>query len=558
MEDNELTVAGLLARRAGDEHVGLRAGDESWSWDDVVRESATRAAILDRLRVGGPFHIGVLLDNVPEFLFWIGGAALAGAAIVGINPTRRGAELAADIKHTDCQLIVTDAAGKATLDALDIGVPIERILDIGATSYKELLATHASNNAPDWRRVDEDALLFLLFTSGTTGAPKAVRCTQGRLASIAERVEAQYGVNRDDTCYCPMPLFHGNALMALWAPAVRTGATVALTPKFSASGFIEDVRKYRATYFTYVGKALTYVLGTPEQDDDAENTLDRCFGNEASDLDVERFGARFGCRVIEGYGSSEGGAVVLRVPDMPAGSLGVGAPGVCVVNPDTMEEPPPARFDRDGKLLNAEEATGEIVNKQGLDRFEGYYKNEAALQERSRNGWYWSGDLAYRDENGFFYFAGRSADWLRVDGENFAAAPVERILARFDGVAAAAVYAVPDALSGDQVMAVLEMRDNASFDGDAFGAFIADQPDLGTKWVPRFVRITAHMPLTGSNKVVKAGMRAHAWMTDEPVWWRAGRGDTAYRLMTDDDRSSLHAEFDAHGRVSLVPTHRSK
>ncbi len=554
MDPAELTVAGLLARRAGDGHTGLRAGDESWSWDAVVAESATRAAVLAAPVGDGPPHVGVLLDNVPEFLFWLGGAALAGAAIVGINPTRRGDELAADIRHTDCQVIVTDAAGVATLDGLDIGVPEDRILDIGSTSYKSrLLACEDGTRVRHTPKVDEATLLLLLFTSGTTGAPKAVRCTQGRLASIAERVEAQYGVNRADVCYAPMPLFHGNALMALWAPALRTGATVALAPKFSASGFLNDVRRYGATYFTYVGKALTYVLGTEAKPDDAENTLQRGFGNEASDLDIERFQARFDCRIIEGYGSSEGGAVIVRVPDMPPGSLGVGAPGVCVVNPDTMEECPPARFDDQGRLLNAEEATGEIVNTQGLDRFEGYYRNEDAFAQRSRNGWYWSGDLAYRDDKGFFWFAGRNADWLRVDGENFAAAPVERILSRFGGVAAVAVYAVPDALSGDQVMAAIELSPGAAFDGDAFGAFIGEQPDLGTKWAPRFVRVVEHMPLTGSNKVVKTGMRAEAWVTDDQVFWRAGRGDTSYQVMTDADRAALHADFENHGRAALVP-----
>ena len=540
-----MTIAALLARRAGDDHVGLLAGDEAWTWDEVVRESAIRSSLMKR---GG--HVGVLLDNVPEFLFWIGGAALAGAVIVGINPTRRGGELAADIRHTDCELIVTDARGAALLNELQLGI---EIVDIGSTSYKELLADNAGAAVPDPANIDDAALLLLLFTSGTTGAPKAVRCTQGRLASIAERVEAQYGVNRADVCYAPMPLFHGNALMALWAPALRTGATVALTPKFSASGFLNDVRRYQATYFTYVGKALTYVIGTPSQPDDADNTLDRGFGNEASDLDIERFQERFGCRIIEGYGSSEGGAVIVRVPDMPAGSLGVGAPGVCVINPETMHECPPARFDDGGRLLNAEEATGEIVNTEGLDRFEGYYRNDDAYAERSRNGWYWSGDLAYRDDKGFFWFAGRSADWLRVDGENFAAAPVERIVSRVDGVAAAAVYAVPDALSGDQVMAALELSPGASFDADAFGPFIDAQPDLGTKWAPRFVRIVEHMPLTGSNKVVKTRLRAEAWMTDEPVYWRAGRGDTTYRAMTDDDRVALHTEFDEHGRTALIP-----
>ncbi len=372
-----MTIAALLAARAGDDHIGLRAGDDSWTWDEVVRESTTRAALFERLRLEGPPHVGVLLDNVPEFLFWIGGAALAGAVIVGINPTRRGDELANDIRHTDCQLIVTDSAGAAMLEGLDLGV---RILDIGSTEYKQLVLDSSGKRA-DSEPVAEEALFLLLFTSGTTGAPKAVRCTQGRLASIAQRVEDQYGLNRDDVCYAVMPLFHGNALMALWAPALRTGATVALAPKFSASGFLADVRRYNATYFTYVGKALTYVLGTPEQPDDADNPLERGFGNEASDVDIERFQSRFGCRIIEGYGSSEGGAVILRVPDMPAGSLGVGmTPSVMVVDPETMQECPPAEFDAGGRLLNAEAATGEIVNTEGLESLRGLLPQRRRLR----------------------------------------------------------------------------------------------------------------------------------------------------------------------------------
>jgi fatty-acyl-CoA synthase len=204
-------------------------------------------------------------------------------------------------------------------------------------------------------------------------------------------------------------------------------------------------------------------------------------------------------------------------------------------------------------LLNAEAATGEIVNTEGLNRFEGYYRNDDAYAQRSRNGWYWSGDLAYRDDKGFFWFAGRSADWLRVDGENFAAAPVERILARLEGVTAATVYAVPDPLSGDQVMAAIEVAAGTSFDAAAFAPFLAAQPDLGTKWAPRFVRVVDHMPLTDTNKIVKTRLRAEAWVTDDAVYWRAERGNPNFTLMTDADRAALHAEFDAHGRGGLVP-----
>src|SRR3954453_22796106 len=128
------TVAELLLARADDDHPGLLFGEDAWSWAEVVAESARRAALASELRRPGPFHIGVLLENGPEYLFWLGGAALSGATVVGINPTRRGAELARDINHTDCQLIVTDDAGRATLADLDIGVDDDRIVDVDSGS----------------------------------------------------------------------------------------------------------------------------------------------------------------------------------------------------------------------------------------------------------------------------------------------------------------------------------------------------------------------------------------------------------------------------------------
>jgi fatty-acyl-CoA synthase len=219
-----------------------------------------------------------------------------------------------------------------------------------------------------------------------------------------------------------MPLFHSNALMAGWSPALAAGATVALPTggRFSASGFLPDIRRHGVTYFNYVGKPLSYILATPEQPDDADNSLRRVFGNEAAEADVARFAERFGCTVVDSYGSTEGGATVQRTPDTPRGALGRAPEGTVVIDPATGAECPVARFDPEGRLINAEEATGELVSKTGGAGFEGYWDNEDAEEARLRNGWYWTGDLAYRDEQGFFYFAGRSNDWLRVDGENFA------------------------------------------------------------------------------------------------------------------------------------------
>ena len=217
-----------------------------------------------------------------------------------------------------------------------------------------------------------------------------------------------------------------------------------------------------------MGKPLSYILDTPELPDDADNPLRRVFGNEAAEADVARFAARFGCAVQDAYGSTEGGASVQRTPDTPRGALGRALPGTMVVDPDTGEECPRAVFDDEGRLLNAEEAIGEMVNPTGGAGFEGYWRNAEAEAARVRNGWYWTGDLAYRDEDDFFYFGGRDYDWLRVDGENFAAAPVEEVLQRHPDVVLASVYAVPDTVVGDQVMAALLLGEGREFDPEGF------------------------------------------------------------------------------------------
>jgi len=364
-------IAELLIRRADDDRVGLLFEDERWSWREVIQESAVRAAVAEALRRPGPFHLGLLLENVPEYLFWLGGASMVGAAIVGINPTRRGAELATDINHGDCQVIITDTAGVESLTALDISVPADRIFNVDSPEYQALLDDHAGAEPP--QPPDPNAILMLLSTSGSTSAPKLVKCSSGRLAFLAERASRDYQFSAADVCYCAMPLFHGNATMAVWAPSLYVGATMALRRKFSASGFGPDIRKFDATFFNYVGKSLSYILAVPESEEDAHNHLRLGYGTEASWKDIETFERRFGCRLIESYGMSEGAGVRVRWnPNSPKDSLGrPDSPTMTIMNPDTMQPCPPAEFDEAGHLLNATEAIGEIVNTDGLALFEG-------------------------------------------------------------------------------------------------------------------------------------------------------------------------------------------
>ncbi|WP_329288027.1 long-chain-fatty-acid--CoA ligase [Streptomyces sp. NBC_01455] len=545
------TVAELVLERWGDHRPGLWFEGRVLSHHMVTAAAAARAALLaDLLPAGAEPHLGVLLDNTPEYPMWLSAAALGGAAVAGINPTRRGPELARDILHTECRVLITERTHLPLLDGLEL--PGVRVLVTGTEAYEDLLAPY-DGVRPEASSASPDDRLLLYFTSGSTGAPKAAICTQGRLAAAGHSLVDHFGVRPQDTHYICMPMFHGNAVIADWAPALAAGARVALRRRFSASGFLPDVRACGATYFTYVGRAVQYLLATPARPDDRDNPLRTGFGTEAGAVDAAAFEQRFGVRLVEGYGSSEGGAAIQRTPGTPAGAIGRAASGddLAVIDPETRAECPAAVFGPDGRLLNGSAAIGELVNR-GASPFEGYWRNPAADLARRRDGWYWTGDLFYRDCDGFLYFAGRTDDRLRVDSENLAAAMIENILARYRGAAAVAVYAVPDPVAGDQVMATVAPRDGVPFDPHAFAAFLAGQPDLGTKMAPRFVRIVERMPVTATNKIHRAALRRAGFRCADPVWWRPS-GAPAYRRLGQADVRGLLAEYRARGREDLLP-----
>lgn len=531
------TVAELLLARAHDDHVALLFEDQSWTWREFVAESGVRARMIAATAPDGrPVHVGAMLDNVPEYLFLLGGAVLSGATLVGVNTTRRGDDLARDIRHTDVDLLVT--ADPDAVAGLDHGARSVHVVD--SPSYDALLAAHRPGEpAAAPAALDPATRLLLLFTSGSTGAPKAVICSTGRLATIAQLNPIAF--THEDVAYNAMPLFHGNAIMAAWAPCLVNGAAYAMRRKFSASGFLPDVRRFGATFFNYVGRSLAYVVAQPERPEEGDNRLRFGFGTEASARDREEFLRRYGCPLFESYGSSEGTIHIVPAEGAPPASLGKPQVGYAA---DIVAEDgsvcPPARFDEDGGLLNPEEAIGEIVARGGALKFEGYYNNPEATAEKVRGDDFHTGDLGYRDADGFFYYAGRTADWLRVDSENLASGPIEQLLGRHPAVRGVAVYPVPDPDTGDQVMAALETTEE--FDPDDFSDFLLSQPDLGTKWQPRLLRLMTDLPVTATRKVDKPALRRLAWSGGHVLELRDGR----YHPLDDARRAELEAEYAAH------------
>jgi fatty-acyl-CoA synthase len=492
------TVTKLLVPLAEIDDRGVHFEDSFTSWREHVRRGAAIAATLhERLDPGRPPHVGVLLENTPFFSAMLVAAGLSGIVPVGLNPVRRGEALARDIAKADCQLVLADSKSAATLGDIE---------HVNVDSAEWGLEVDAHLGADVHFQIASSADLFMLiFTSGTSGEPKAVKCSHGKVAIAGVTMTQRFGLGRDDVCYVSMPLFHSNAVLVGWAVAAACQGSMVLRRKFSASGFLADVRRYGVTYANYVGKPLSYVLATPERPDDADNPLRAVYGNEGVPRDVERFADRFGCLVQDGFGSTEGGVAIARTPDSPAGSLGPIPEGIDIVDPDSGQPCPVG-------------VVGELVNTAGPGRFEGYYSDAAAEAERMAGGMYHSGDLAYRDAGGYAYFAGRLGDWMRVDGENLGAAPIERVLLRYPDATEAAVYAVPDPVVGDQVMAALVLTSGAEFDTEKFRAFLAEQPDLGPKQWPSYVRISAELPRTVTFKVLKRHLSAEGIDCADPVW----------------------------------------
>ena len=552
--------------RSSADRVFLRFGETRWTYDETYREACRFANLFLRLKVAGaPFHVGVLMDNLPAFVFAELGCALAGATLVGLNPTRTGRFLAGDVEYADCQIVVVEsryaeqlrqALEGSTTPSLQVLVcdSEEGPRTAPPRSWTDLSQQLATVPATDSRvPVEPGDLLVIIFTSGTTRAPKGVLNSHGRLMLLGWGASARMcHFTPEDTVYAAMPLFHANAQILALVPALIAGGCIALARRFSKTHFLADVRRYGATLFNYVGNPLAYIMDTPVRPDDADNPLRLAYGNEAPRQFIDAFAQRFGCQVVDGYGASEVGVGFTREPGDPPRSLGR-ADGVKILGEDG-DECPAAEFDASGRLINAGEAVGEIVNTSGQFLFEGYYKDEEATRERTRDGWFHTGDLGYRDSAGYIYFAGRDAEWLRVGGENFLARPIEEILCRHPKVMLASVYGVPDPEAGDQVMAAIKLQEGSEFDPGGFAAFLDHEPDLPPRWRPMFVRVAGELAVTPTNKVLKRALRREKFLIDQiadPVYWRP-RGADGFRRFTGEDLSTLRERFTRAGYLDRL------
>ncbi|KAA1422017.1 ATP-dependent acyl-CoA ligase [Nocardioides humilatus] len=501
------TLIGLLARRAQDagEREFLRFGEWTWTFAEIdawTSRLAHRMIEVDGIEPGD--RVALMLPNVVHWpVVWLA-ALKAGAVVVPVNCSYQRSDLTFVLRDSGARIVFTDADRSGLVhDVIDSedGLSGVRVVDVADDGSE-----HFPDTAPELR-VDAGTLANLQYTSGTTGFPKACQLSHDYWVRLGWVCAAATGLGSDDVLLTSQPFSYmdpqWNAALAL-----TVGAPLVVLPRFSASTFMADVRRHRATFFYVLGSMPTLLFKQPPSPDDRDNDLRLVF---CSGIPVALHAAleeRWGAPWREIYGMTESGVDLLCPFDDTAavgsGSLGRPVPTkqVRVVDPAD-----PAVEVADGE-------PGELV-MAGVPMMGGYWNRPDATADVLRDGWLHTGDLVVRRPDGGLQLVGRIKDMVRRGGENVACAEVEAVLERDDRIVAAAVVAVPDEVLGEEVKAFVQLRESVAADrATAHQILDGAGEQLARFKVPRYVEFVADFPRTPSERVSKPALKARA--ADQP------------------------------------------
>lgn len=501
--------------------------DESWEsygkiFEDKAHMNAGKVALIteherityDQLdervnRIGNAFEamgiqkddkVCVMLPNIPEFLYtWWGNAKLGGVT-VPLNIALRGEGLAYIINHSDAETIVLSHRYVPVLEEIRGALShLKRIIVLGpdgkqaenlpakAIDFGELLTAPATSPMKEVWSEDVDSIMY---TSGTTGMPKGVihrhaRCYGGFVLPIMT------GYTEQDVIYNTLPLFHIGGQNMVWM-ALAADTKVAMAERFSASRFWSDVRQYSATFTLFLGAMIPILHKQPARIDDRDNPLRIALSAAAPKTIWTEFERRFNVKIVELYSQTEGGFMI-NIDAKQEGKVGsMGKPSTTfemkVVDNHDNELPP-------GQV-------GELIYKPaGGAPLTEYYKNPEATAEKTKGGWIHSGDLAYQDEDGYFFFVDRTSDFMRRRGENISSFEVEKIINGHPKVLESAAYAIPSELGEDEVMVAVVLRPGEQLDPQELMQYC--ETHMAYFMIPRYVRFVDAFPKTGTERTMK-------------------------------------------------------
>ncbi|MFJ8816753.1 AMP-binding protein [Amycolatopsis thermoflava] len=507
----DTTVGALVAERAR-AHPGRAAlvcGDTELTYAELD-ETVTRVARgLVALGAAPGESVGILLPNRAEYvLTWLG-AARAGLVEVPVNTAYKGQFLDHALRGTDVRILVTEAAllelvadlpePPGMLDTVvlvDAAAPRRVPPGVRVLTWSDLL--DGGDPAVPLPRVGPADPVAIMLTSGTTGRSKGVVMPHRMQVVAGRECAEQMGTTPDERLYTCLPLFHGAAQVNITMHGLHAGATVVIGRRFSASRFWEELRAHRITQFNALGSILPMLLAQPRSPRDRDHEARKVFAAPAPPQVLHPFEERFGVHVVEGYGLTEIKNVLYNpLRERKVGSIGLPtASSVVEVHDDTGRPAAPGQ-------------AGEIVYRPREPHvmFSGYHRDPEATLATMRDLWWHTGDLGYRDEEGYFYFIDRKKDALRRRGENISSHEVESVLLAFPGVVAAAAVGTPSELGEDEVLAVVQPEPGQRL--DLAGLFAHCDRSMPHFMVPRYYRVVDRLPVTPTGKVRKADLRDH-------------------------------------------------
>lgn len=515
---DELTLSDLLRQKAitHRDEVFLKFRHGTLSFGAVEQMAARLAHGLAEHGVVQHDHVAVMLPNCADFLYLIFALARLGAVAVPINTDYKGDLLRHVVTSSDATLLVVDAPFVERLAEVEADLPplrsvvvrtdgvVDRSLQTPTLSLTDLLGDPGKAPRAPVRFCDLQAIMY---TSGTTGPSKGVMVSHALALTCSLDSMTFMAHQPDETIYCPLPLYHAAGLWDGMMMALLAGSPIAVVERFSASRFWDDVRAFGATQAMGVFDMIPILLNRPPSPDDRKHPLRRFYMGKSS-LDEALFN-RFGVHAVETYTSTEVGIGTAS----PFGEWRIGSCGV--VNHERHEVIIVDEADRE---VGPGEA-GEIVvrPKQPYVITTGYYNFPQVTAETFRNLWFHTGDRAYRDEDGYFYFVDRIKDSIRRGGENISAFEVERSINGHPAVFESAAFGVPSELEEEELKVAVVLQPGADLDPAELVAHCRDR--LPGFMVPRYVEFVDELPRTGTGKVAKhvlrkagdSGMTGRTW-----------------------------------------------
>jgi crotonobetaine/carnitine-CoA ligase len=450
-------------------------------------------------------RLAFMLDNSPEFLYaWLGAAKLGGI-LVAVNTGFRAEETRYLITDSEARFgLIGQPHVRVFGEASSRAHELERVLSIGPADGHDDFAALMADASPDAPPVElfGDDVISLIYTSGTTGKPKGVMQTHRNYVLTGQAYPAWMGMERGDRIYACLPLFHINSQSYSMMGSVGAEGAIVLAPRFSASRFWEDIRRYRVNVFNFIG-AMTVILSKSQPSPtDRDHVVKVAYGVPALPHELRlQLEDRYGMSVVSGFGMSE---TTFGLLEPPYGERRPGSMGRERHHPDPTVPRTEARVvDDDGRDVPPG-VVGELILRNPA-LMAGYWRDPERTAEALRDGWLYTGDMAWRDEDGFFYFSDRKKDIVRRRGENVSSLEVELVLNDHPGVLESAIVGVPSDLTDEELLAVVVRQPGATPAPEELTGWCAER--LAPFKVPRFVMFADELPKTPTQKIEKHRIR---------------------------------------------------